>query len=346
MRSLRPLALTLALGCTPGPELEVVGARELGPLVTVDEVELRERGYSLYAFGRSVWLFGDTRLASPDSQGSSLRSNGWSHTLDLVGSDGVDSFVTPTDPSGGPAELFAWTAEELAFNQDNPDARVVIWPLTGVRDDRNDRVLLFYEKLRVSASGARARIGSSLAVWTELEFGPVRPILDAGSEEPTLLFDDPEPPFGQAALIVREQLYAYGCSDALYHPCMLARVELDAVFERDAWEFWTGHGWSFDLADAAALVEADTVLSVSYNVHLSRYLAWFAGQERDEILLRSAERPEGPWSAPIRAFAAEAGIADVLAHPEYRRGAGQFEYLSYRVGAELRLLEIELAPGG
>ncbi|HLT40972.1 MAG TPA: DUF4185 domain-containing protein, partial [Enhygromyxa sp.] len=203
-----------------------------------------------------------------------------------------------------------------------------------------------YVKLRVSESGQHTAIGSSIAVWSDLEFGPIRPILDAASDEPTLLFVAPEPPFGQAALIVGEHLYAYGCEDSLYRPCKLARVELSAVFERGAWRFWTGREWSSELADAVALLEADTVFSVGYNAHVDRYLAFYGERERGEISLRSAERPEGPWSSPIHAFTAEAAIADVIAHAEFRRGAGRLEYLSYRVGGELRLVELELAPGG
>jgi hypothetical protein len=345
MRSLRPLVLALLLGCTPAPEVVVVGARELGPLTTAEGVALRERGYSLYAFSRSVWLFGDTRLTSPDAQGSSVRGSGWSHTLNLTGEDGIESFTTASDANGGPIELFTLTAEELAFNQANPDTRLLIWPLTGVRDDQHDRVLLLYAKLRASESGALTPIGSSIAVWTEFEFGPVRPVLDAASDEPTLLFADPEPPFGQAALIVGEQLYAWGCADTLYQPCTLARVELEGVFERDAWEFWTGREWSPSSADAVATIEADAMFGVHYNPKVDRYLAIYGEREAGEILLRWAVVPEGPWSPPVRVLQVDAAIADVVPHPEYRRGAGQFEYLSYRVGTELRLLELELAPG-
>ncbi len=341
------LLLLLGLACRPEPELVVVATRELGPLHTSEGVELRERGYSLYGFNRSVWLFGDTRLTTPDADGVQRRSNGWSHTIDLGAKDGVELFVTPTDDAGGPAELFTPTAEELAFNQANADtgARVALWPLTGVRDDANDRVLLFYAKLRVSASGEHTRIGSSIAVWTELEFGPVRPILDAADDELTLLFFEPEAQFGQAALIVGEQLYAYGCSEELYQPCVLARVELDAVFDRDAWEFWAGREWSADSADAVALLEADTVFSVTRNPEVDRYLAYYGRRESGEILIRAAERPEGPWSPPVSLFTAETDIADVLVHPEYRRKGGQFELISFRVGNELRLLEVELATG-
>lgn len=340
------LLLGLALACTPGPEVVVVGVRELGPIVTVEGVELRERGYSLYGFGRSVWLFGETRLSSPDSQGSSLRSNGWSHTIDLGGRDGIDSFTTPTDTAGGPAELFSWTADELAFNQANTAVSLVIRPLTGVRDDQFNqlgRVLVFYEKLRVADSGMVTPIGSSIAVWTNFEFGPVRPVLDAGSEEPTLLFTAPMPRFGQAALIVGDHLHAFGCTEALYHPCMLARAELGGVFERESWEFWSGAEWSSNVDDAVAILEADAILTVHRNSHLGRYLAFHG--DAGQILLRSAERLEGPWSAPIRVFESDAPLADVLAHPEYSRGGGEFEYLGYRLGAELRLLEVELSPG-
>lgn len=346
MQAVRPwvFALALALGCTaePEPDVLVVATRELGPITTAQGVTLREQGYSLYGFSRSLWLFGATHLAKPDAQGSSVRASSWSHTLDLVGEDGIAHFITPLDDHGGPAELFTPTAEELAFNQASPDVRMVIRPLAGVRDDQHERVLLFYAKLRETKSGA-VPIGSSLAVWTSLEFGPVRPVLDAGSDEPTLLFLDPEPRFGQAALINGEHVYAFGCEDALYHPCKLARVELAAVFERSAWQYWTGREWSSDLADAVSTVEAAQVFSVHYNPHVQRYLAFYGEREAGAIMLRTATAPEGPWSSPVRVLTTDAAITDVIAHGEHRRRAGRFEYLSYRVTDELRLLEVELA---
>lgn len=340
------LALVGGLGCAAEPELVIVGARELGPIVTAEGVERREGGSSVYGFGgRSVWLFGETRLTSPDLDGLSRRSNGWAQTGDLSAIDGLGPFVSPIDPANGPAALFVPTAEELAFDQANPTTPREIQPLTAVRDDASadDRVLVFYAKRQLAANGEPAPIGSSIAVWTDLEFGPIRPVLDASSDEPTLLFRAPEPAFGQAALILGDQLYAYGCDQAVYHPCRLARVAVDAVFERDAWEFWTGLAWSPSSADAVALLEADTALTVTFNPAVGRYLAYYGDRERGELWVRAADRPEGPWSEPILAFTAAAAIADVAAHPEYRRSGGEFEYLSYRVGDQLRLVELELA---
>ncbi len=340
------LTLALALGCTPSAEVVVVDARELGVLETAAGVVERERGYSEYAFGRSVWLFGATRLAAPDQAGALTRDNGWSTTIDLGAKDGIDLFNTPTDEAGGPAELLTLTSDELAFNANSDDgARLLLWPLTAVRDDQNDRVLLFYAKLRASAAGELTRIGSSVAVWTELEFGPVRPILDAASDEPNLLFRAPEPEFGQAALIVDGQLYAYACADELYRPCKLARVEIDAVFERGAWEFWTGRDWSAQVDEAVVLLEADTVFSVTHSPHLRRFLAFHGAGDSGEIFVRAAEQPEGPWSTPTLVFRADAPVADVVLHSEYRRGGGEIEVLSYRANSQLHLLEVVLAPG-
>lgn len=365
-RALITLALVATGACAPGPEVVVVGTRALGPIFSSEAGETgeggeggegiasRTRGYSLFGFGRSIWLFGDTRLRSADAQGSTERSNSWSFTFDLGAEDGIDSFVTPTDEWGGPAELLVPTAEELAVNAEaeaeSPGGgpRLLLWPMAAVRNDGNDQVLVFYAKSRRSAAGEISPIGSSLAIWANFETGPIRPVLAAGGEEPTLLFHAPEPAFGQAALIVGDQLYAYGCTDAAFQPCMVARVELERLFDRSAWEVWTGREWSSDLTEASAVLEAGPVLSVHYNHHVRRYLALYSeplGPLGAAISLRSALAPEGPWSGATRVLDGAAGGGDGLFHSEYRLGSGQFEYLSYHRGGSLELVEVELAAG-
>lgn len=366
IRGRAAIALALLCACTPAPEVLVVATREIGPvadIADIDGVKTRTRGYSMFGFGRSVWLFGATQLTSPDSQGSSVRANSWSHTPDLAGRDGIALFATPTDEWGGPAELFPPTAEELAFNTAHAQGpsceapcgtQLRLSPLAAVRNNFNGQILLFYAKLSEAADGQRTSIGSSVAAWIDFDFGPVRPVLDAGSDEPTLLFHAHEPRFGQAAVVHDDALYAYGCSDDLYHPCMLARVKLEAVFERAAWQFWTGREWSTSLTDAGVVFElgeraeqakpAPTALSVIHNGYVDRYLAVYGDAQSGEILLRSALTPEGPWSSATAIFATEPPIADAILHPEYRRGAGQFEYFTYRHEAELQLVELELAP--
>jgi len=346
-RTLIALALVGGCACTPGPDVVVVGTRELGEVAAAEGVSSRTGGHSLFAFGRSIWLFGDTQLTTPDSQGVRERANSWSFTSDLGAEDGLDSFETRTDAWGGPAELLIPTADELAFNQAQPPdgERLLVAPMTAVRDDTNGRVVVFYAKSRRSALGSITPLGSGVAIWTALDDDPIRPVLDAGSDEPTLLFHAPEPGFGQAALILNERLYAYACSEALYQPCVVARVELGQLFERAAWRFWTGREWSPNLADAVAVLEAATVLSVHFNFHVNRYLALYSEATSGAIELRFAPTPEGPWSPPTRVLDGDSARADGLIHPELRRAAGQLEYFSYRRDGSLHLVELELAAG-
>ena len=354
-----------ALGCRAS-EVEIVATRALGPTAVSDRISGRDGGASVLSFGRSMWLFGDTILSQPDSRGSAWRNNSWSHTTDLTAGDGIDLFVEPVDEWGGPAELFTYTAEELAYNEAhaswNPDclepcgARVMMWPMAAVRHKLGDRTLVFYGKYRGEPGEWNFEgIGSSAAVWTDFEYGPVRPILDDGSDEPTLLFHSPEPMFGQALVLVDdEQLYSFGCTDEFYHPCKLARVHVDELFDREAWRFWTGREWSSQLDEAVTVFEGHTILSVHFNRFVNRYLAVYSEPLGTGVYLRSAEALEGPWSDRKLIFEAEPSATGyppyaALAHPEYAREGGRFEYITYfRSPAdwqgEVRLVELELAP--
>ncbi len=357
----------------------MISARDMGPLPELAGVAGREGGASVLAWGRVLWMFGYTTLSEPDALGSRLRSSTWTATLDLYAEDGVGGFTGRQDGAGGPAELLPYTTEELAFNDAhaalNPDceapcgARRMLWPLSAVRDTHKDELLVFYAKYEgTPGPGGRGQVGpvgSSIAIWGEFEFGPVRPVLDPGAGEPTLLFTAPEPEFGQASLIIDGRLYAFGCTDRqVEHPCLLARVAVDQVFTRAAWRFWSGVDWSPALADAVPVFDGARTLSVYRNHHVDRYLAIYPGRGRatpegdraepGTVVLRHAPSLEGPWSEAERAFEAELGLDGsgpraVSAHPEYSRGGGRFEYVSYvrALGpgtSELRLVELELEP--
>ena len=98
-------------------------------------------------------------------------------------------------------------------------------------------------------------------------------------------------------------------------------------------------------------MDANDVLSVAYNAHLHAYVAFYAKPMENQILLRTAPAPEGPWSEPRVAFAtrkpARLWVYDGLAHPEFERESGRIQYLTYSLttegGSEVRLVEVELS---
>ncbi len=365
MRGRYMLLIGLVAGCSPAPEVLVVEARDLGPTAEVPAIQGRDGGYSARSFGRSIWLFGDTILSEADSRGSSWRHNSWSWTQDFTADDGLVGFEHPIDTWGGPAEFFPYTTEEWDYNEahaiynaecEEPcGARVMLWPAAIVPDAARHRTLVFYGKYGGEPGEWNFwSIGASVAVWSDFEFGPVRPILDAASDEPTLLFRDPEPMFGAAAVLDEGWIYAFACEGELTKPCLLARVDPDVLFERDQWTYWNGDEFGPSLDDAVPVFEGHTILSVHYNRHLERWLAIYSEPLGNDVMLRTAERIEGPWSRAVSAFRAEPSHDSsppysALGHSELAREGGRFEYVSYYRAtgdwtSEVRLVEVRLDP--
>ena len=358
------LVWAFALGCEPAPGVEVVGTRDLGPVETTAAIRARDGGYSVSFRDRSVWLYGDTILSLAGEDGESWRDNSWSWTVDLDASDGVTGFQEPVDALGAPEEFFPETQEEAAFNaahkgadcEDPCGAREVLWPMDLVFDAARDRVLAFYVKIYGEPGPWNFYAkGYGVAVWDDPDTAPTRPEVAPGTDEPTLMFTDEGTGFGAAALVVGDDLYAYTCESrdgGFGKPCLLGRVSVIDVLDRAAWRFWDGKAWSPELGDAAVVFEGNSQLTVHHNDLLGGYLAVHVDGISDDVVLRTAPAPEGPWSGTTTAFTAEPAHGDGfvycgLGHPELAADGGRLEYVSYYRSTgdwegEVRLVEVEI----
>ena len=99
------------------------------------------------------------------------------------------------------------------------------------------------------------------------------------------------------------------------------------------------------------VMDAAPMLSVHWNEHLGKYLAVYSNQLANTISIRTADRPEGPWSesrAVVECVVPPAGRIwsyAGLAHPEFARDNGKVECFTYyrETGAftgEIRLVEV------
>jgi hypothetical protein len=105
-----------------------------------------------------------------------------------------------------------------------------------------------------------------------------------------------------------EYVYVYGCqpnpnnpdeqqSGAHEGPCRLARVPRSDVAMGERYRYWSGTDWVDDVSRAAIVLDhAPSGLSVSHNDYLGKYLAVHSGPW-NTVVLRWADRPEGPWQA-------------------------------------------------
>lgn len=108
-----------------------------------------------------------------------------------------------------------------------------------------------------------------------------------------------KPPAGSSDSYV----YVYGTPNGRSGQARLARFPKHsfALFpgatSRSDAEFYNGHGWTRSMADAAPVIDGSvSELSVIYH---PKQKAWLATYEAPQgVVVRKAQSPEGPWSAP------------------------------------------------
>jgi hypothetical protein len=348
--------------CADPPALRVAGARELGALAWERDVRWRDGGYSARVGERSVWVFGDTTAdKNPDALPGFLNNTACA-TPDLDARDGLFPLVEHRDGDGYPHEFIPLTADERAHELEHGGPGcgdtcegIALWPGPIVPDPARGRAFVFYSKLLQRPGELNITIiGTSLAVWdAALPEHAVRPEVAPGSDEPTLLFRDGEAELAAAALADGEYLLAYACDgDGFDRPCRLARAPLADPLTRAAWQWHTRRGdWSSDPDDAAPLFDGAPMMTVHHKPERGLYVAVYAAPGGTEIDLRTAPRPEGPWSdaetihhplAPL----ADSTVYGALFHPELQQDGGAVDYLTYYLGdtGTIQLVEIAWQP--
>ena len=95
----------------------------------------------------------------------------------------------------------------------------------------------------------------------------------------------------------------------------VSRVKQDQILDQTKYEYWNGTAWVANKPSAATPVLPGTTtssffglikrttyptvgeMSVQYNEYEQKYIMLYADQNNN-IVMRKADRPEGPWSAP------------------------------------------------
>ncbi len=354
---MRWLLFVALAGCAAAP-VEVLRVEDLGPLAQSAQIRARDGGYSGVVGGRSVWVYGDSVLTAPGEDGSTWRHNTWSWTDNFEPGAAPAGFVEDVDPLGAPRPLFTPTPTEQAFNDAHSGddceapcgARWALWPGPVVDDPARQRAVVFFVQIYGEPGPFNFHgVGAGAAAWADVTRPVVRAPLRPEAEHPTTLFDEGEPAFASAAVVVGEDVYVYACG-GLDKACELARVPLARVLERSAWRYWDGAAWGDDLAAAATVMHTMDMTSVHYDDALGFVAVW-SEPLSTAVKLRTAPAPEGPWSRAVTLFEAErAPNGDApysgLAHAElsgdgvlvvtYYRGLGDWD-------GELRAVAVTLA---
>lgn len=333
----------LACGGTP-PAARVLSSSETGTVSQPPLIIGRDGGGSALLWGLSVWAFGDTVSTVADANGQTWHNNSFAFTSNLSAVQGV-ALADRTDAVGAPTYFLAPTPDEAAFiaaHQGNPcqeqpcGARYAAWPGAPLFDAKRNRTLIPYGLVWAAPGDFNFYgVGASFAVWSDFSSAPQRPVVAPGSAHPTLLFGQNEPGFGTAGVIEGDELFAFGCvQDGLTFHCLLGEVGLDSVFDRSAWLFWDGSGWSSSLSAAQSVFDASSIVSVQFNAYLGQWVAIYSAVLSNDVMMRTAPELVGPWSDAVRLFSADrkgqGGTSyDAAPHAEYAENGGQVVYVSY-----------------
>lgn len=341
-------------------------------VVTTDIPAFGRDGGHTVRFGDGVlWIFGDT--FTPKGMLSSTA--GWSRLSD------PQTLSAPTDAAGMPIQFFPFTEEEATFNETHASLheccrdqsgceaarpycncaeetdcaeRVALWPGDGVA--RADGAQLFYEKFVIGAAPYDfRRVGVGLAHLQGDAQNAERDLDDDG--EPRLLFGATDPGFARGLTVSEDPPRFYVYANVNRQGCavdvVIGRVEIAALRDRERYEFWNGSTWTSEMDEAMPILEQipGGLGSVTWNDYLGRYLsAWndlcTGGRT---LLVRTASRPEGPWSRPLSVDLSPVGATREayygLLHPEF--GNGRSLLLSYfqplqQTYGQIRLVRLTL----
>jgi len=324
--------------------LVVGAARDDGTLVQPRDW-LRDGAESALVGDRIFWIFGDTLFPDAAEDGSHLRTNSSAWSRPSL----PTRLHTPVDANHTPLQLIPFDDVENSYNSlaNKPDDRIALWP-TAVLGRPDGSAVVLYSQVKISP-------GALNFSFQNFGLATVAPGSETAVRDPTPILGAPEPSFWSGPVERDGFVYLYGCDkiEGVRFGCRVARVPSDDLHDRSAWEFWDGSEWTSDLGRAVFAMEGPNGgLSVSWNPWLGRFLAVYMPGYTNEVVFRTADRPEGPWSAPVVAFrgaepAAGAVNYGAFEHPELSTDGGRSLVVTYfhplgPLQGEIRVVRVRL----
>jgi hypothetical protein len=304
--------------------------------------------------GDALWMFGDT-VEGPFKtiRGlalTNLRSNTGAIVPKQDASQGIKNFKFLTDDSGmRPKQL-------VPFAKDESPAANRIWAIHGTAVE--SQIYLFYHRITllknvdVFVNFQLDGMGIAKADANSLAFSRL-PAPDGS----TLFWKGSEPSFGVWINRADDYVYLWGC---LMTGMYLARTRPQSISDLSSYEYLAAAPkadeptfaprWSSRFQPNGALFDSvPNEMSVSFNSHLNRFIAFHSLQRAHKIVLRTAEKLTGPWSDPQVVFRPQRiGDDDLIyaakEHPELARENGRVLYVTFVNSATYipQLIEITL----
>ncbi|HEY3856656.1 MAG TPA: DUF4185 domain-containing protein [Verrucomicrobiae bacterium] len=257
---------------TPAPDLDAI-FRQTNGWIGADgdySVQLNKT--------TTLWLFDDTVIGQIHD-GKRIHATMVNNTIAIRHADGSPSFYYPTNSAGKPASVFQPTDDTNSF----------FWPWDGIRTERG----LFVFLMQVRHTTDKSAWGFQVFA-TALAFVPNPD--DPPQDWKITLRRVPYKPFGWAVMRDGDFIYIYG-SNKKKGGSLLARAPETALDDFALWRFYSDGQWQSDTNLATPVFpEGPAEGSVRWLPELKRYATIYSPDIFGDIVMRTAEAPEGPWT--------------------------------------------------
>jgi hypothetical protein len=272
----------------PDAAVQLVRTEEVGSVATPSALVLRIPGPISWIGGNKlVWLFPKAnRVMNAVGAGSAPNQP---HA----------AFVVRESPTQLEEDLVPDGVPRRFVTADDENAATELWPTALIRvpppsDRENATGIAFVRRIAPDFS-------------FDVHIGRVAKNTTTVQEPLIPLFTGDEPKFSTGGFRGSEYAYLFGCTedtsvadrgDARHFPCKIARVRVGQLEQRDGYRVYdpAQDKWLEDLsAGAPVLFGPSSLLSLSFNNYLGRYIAVYSRWFSSEVILQSARSPWGPW---------------------------------------------------
>ena len=297
------LAQLLAAEPNPLPQFTAKPDEEMNALFQRREGWIGADGnYSVpLGQGKTLWLFSDTWVGKIDNgkRVDATIVNNSAAIQEGVGREAKVRFFVRREPEGKPAALIT-----------PADGRGWFWLQSAIRIGQ--RLYLFLAQIERTGDpgvfGFRG-IGQWLAAIDNPDAEPAVWRIKQQKLPFALFSPKRELNFGTAVVHTGDNVFVFGTDDhrsggAASRHLVVARVPAGKVADFSAWRFLAEGDWAVDADGCQGLFDGmATEGSVTFLPRLNQYVCVYseAGLSPN-ILARTAEKPEGPWSEPVKLY--------------------------------------------
>jgi hypothetical protein len=314
---------------------------------TVADVNGTDVGIMVYRGGRMYFVFGDT-FGGHGPWPLDWRSNTMAYTVDTDPSDGVPLTGWVANASNG-------YAVELVGSRKQDNVEITCIP-TAVYDSGTCLYLYYMSVKHWADTGGmwtcnNASIAYSLDGHTFTKAANVSWAGDSNFIEFCAIHGGLDSP------ITDQYLYLLTTASGRFHDAYLVRVPRTQLLNQSAYAYYAGltvggtPSWSSFQSDADAVVDGDMgEMSAMWNSYLGKYMLINLDNVRLAILLRTADEPWGPWSAPRVVVTAREhpGLYAPNVHPQWVEDSGRIVYFTMSLWSEYNvfLMKVDLTQLG